>query len=249
MTTDMKACTKCGESKPLDDFHKSNSIKSGYGGVCKVCDRAKGKAYYEANKERVLARSAKNKAKDPEKTAATNAAWHQANKARRQADAAAWRKANPEKSRAYTKAWEDRNPGSSLERNRRRQRTVRGRLENVIRAGMFRGITRSTKAGRKSFDILGYTADDVRARMELLFQPGMSWDNYGKDGWEIDHIIPLAAHNYETPDDIDFKHAWALTNLQPLWGKENRSKGDRITEPFQPSLLLEANDNSLRKAA
>jgi hypothetical protein len=71
----------------------------------------------------------------------------------------------------------------------------------------------------------------------------MSWENYGE--WQIDHIIPLAAFNYETPFDMDFQRAWSLSNLQPLWALENMSKGDKLSKPFQPSLALSiaANDN------
>ena len=35
---------------------------------------------------------------------------------------------------------------------------------------------------------------------------------------------------------IDFKRAWALSNLQPLEAKINIVKGARITRPFQPAL-------------
>jgi 5-methylcytosine-specific restriction endonuclease McrA len=64
----------------------------------------------------------------------------------------------------------------------------------------------------------------------------MSFDNYGE--WHVDHKIPLSAHNYETPDDEDFKRAWALKNLQPMWGPENISKGAKLDKEFQPSLAL-----------
>ncbi|OKP79784.1 hypothetical protein BTE77_06750 [Ensifer adhaerens] len=62
--------------------------------------------------------------------------------------------------------------------------------------------------------------------LEAQFTDGMTWDNYGE--WHVDHIIPLAAHNYETTDDIDFKRAWAMSNLQPLWAIDNHRKRDRI---------------------
>lgn len=55
----------------------------------------------------------------------------------------------------------------------------------------------------------------------------MSWENYGRDGWHIDHRVPLAAFKFNTPDDPDFKVAWALTNLQPMWATDNFSKGAR----------------------
>ena len=74
--------------------------------------------------------------------------------------------------------------------------------------------------------------------LEQHFTAGMTWENYGKQGWEVDHIIPRSAFNYETPDDIDFKRCWSLNNLQPLWGQENWSKGGRFEGEFQPSLAI-----------
>jgi hypothetical protein len=35
----MKQCGKCGETKPIKDFHKSGRNKSGYRGLCKSCEK------------------------------------------------------------------------------------------------------------------------------------------------------------------------------------------------------------------
>ena len=66
----------------------------------------------------------------------------------------------------------------------------------------------------------------------------MTWENRGKGGWEIDHKIPITAFNFERPEDLDFKWCWVLKNLQPLKGKENTRKSNRIEGFFQPSLVL-----------
>lgn len=87
--------------------------------------------------------------------------------------------------------------------------------------------------------LLGYTVDDLMRRLEKLFKPGMTWENYGE--WHLDHIIPLAAFNYTSVGDIDFKRAWALTNLQPLWAVENSKKGAKLEKPFQPSFAFAVN--------
>lgn len=109
----------------------------------------------------------------------------------------------------------------------KRRATPQGKLENTIRAGIHVEITRGSKRGRKTFDLLGYTAENLKAHIERQFQPGMSWDNYSLHGWHIDHIKPVSAFNYSTPDDPDFRACWALTNLRPLWAKDNLSKGAR----------------------
>jgi hypothetical protein len=65
----------------------------------------------------------------------------------------------------------------------------------------------------------------------------MNRENYGLF-WEVDHKIPVAAFNFQTPEDPDFKKCWSLKNLQPLGKSENRRKQDRVDKPFQPSLTI-----------
>ncbi len=67
---------------------------------------------------------------------------------------------------------------------------------------------------------------DLIAHLESLFQPSMTWENYGK--WHIDHKRPIASFNFTSYEDPEFKECWALNNLQPMWAKENMSKGNKI---------------------
>lgn len=64
----------------------------------------------------------------------------------------------------------------------------------------------------------------------------MSWDNYGK--WHIDHKTPKSVFNFTQAEHRDFKRCWALKNLQPMWAEDNHSKGAKLTNHFQPSLLF-----------
>ena len=50
----------------------------------------------------------------------------------------------------------------------------------------------------------------------------MSWDNYGK--WHLDHITPISLGKTEE-EVIVLNH---YTNYQPLWEKDNLSKGNRL---------------------
>lgn len=85
---------------------------------------------------------------------------------------------------------------------------------------------------------IGYSIEALKRHLEKQFLPGMTWENYGK--WHIDHIIPKAAFNIESVNDIDFKRCWALKNLRPLWAHDNCSKRDTLEKPFQPSLTIAA---------
>lgn len=88
----------------------------------------------------------------------------------------------------------------------------------------------SDKAGHSWEDLVDYTLEELKAHIENLFQPGMSWDNYGKYGWHIDHKTPVSSFNIGSYDCEDFKKCWSLENLQPLWAKDNLRKGNKLLE-------------------
>lgn len=75
----------------------------------------------------------------------------------------------------------------------------------------------------KTFEILGYNSSDLVLHLESRFKDGMSWDNYGRGGWHIDHIKPLAS--FDINEENWIQEAFSLDNLQPLFESENCSKG------------------------
>lgn len=93
---------------------------------------------------------------------------------------------------------------------------IRANLKNALKK-------RNIKKAGKTFDMLGYSPNDLFVHIEKQFLKGMSWENIGK--WHIDHIIPLnTAKNEE--DLIRLNH---FTNLRPLWARDNLSKGKKRT--------------------
>ena len=110
--------------------------------------------------------------------------------------------------------------------SRRCLRTSRrsGPQDNInarMRAGIHKSLSKG-KGGRSWTELVGYSAADLKLHLELQFENGMSWDNMGE--WHIDHRIPLSAFHFETAESAEFKAAWAITNLQPLWARENIQK-------------------------
>ena len=81
-----------------------------------------------------------------------------------------------------------------------------------------------------TFDILGYTPEQLKQRLEMNFMPDMNWSNHGIL-WHIDHRKPLCKFNFVLPDGTpnyeQIRLANSLANLQPLHVTENLSKGGR----------------------
>lgn len=100
---------------------------------------------------------------------------------------------------------------------------------------------KGSKNGRSWEKLVGYTLNDLIRHLEKQFMPGMTWENRGRGGWHIDHIVPVSAFNFNSIEDVDFKKCWALKNLRPLWETENLRKGNKINKPFQPSLAMAVN--------
>ena len=99
------------------------------------------------------------------------------------------------------------------------------RLTARIRGGIRQSlIYKGARKTNTTFSTLDYTKYELMEHIESQFTDGMSWDNMGD--WHIDHIRPVSSFSYTSTDCEDFKKCWALNNLQPLWAKDNMSKGD-----------------------
>ncbi|WP_457659577.1 hypothetical protein [Sinorhizobium medicae] len=135
------------------------------------------------------------------------------------------RQRNLSKARQYGREYYATNREKILTAANDNMSTPRGKIDNAISCGVSRGIRKGSKNGRRSFALVGYTLEELMAHLEAQFEPWMTWENYGFYGWHIDHIKPLASFTYETPDDPEFKKAWALSNLRPLGAVKNWRKG------------------------
>lgn len=76
----------------------------------------------------------------------------------------------------------------------------------------------------KSSKLFGCTTSQLIKYIESKFKPGMSWDNYGYNGWHVDHIKPCA--KFDLSKKSEQRKCFNYKNLQPLWKHENMSKSD-----------------------
>lgn len=138
-----------------------------------------------------------------------------------------YRETHREKRREYNRQWRQQNRDYWRGYQNERLRTdMNYRLHNYISRAIRKAIR---KDHQSTFDILGYSMDDLRQHLESLFQPGMSWQNYGTH-WHIDHVVPKSWFKLDAEtglDEYELKWCWSLRNLQPMWMEENLKKKDR----------------------
>ncbi len=109
---------------------------------------------------------------------------------------------------------------NSIKRIERRKKDPVFALKENVRAVTRNAFKRKRwNKGTQTHDLLGCDWIELKAWIESLFANGMSWDNMGE--WHIDHKIPLASAS--TVEEL--RELCRFTNLQPLWARDNLSKG------------------------
>jgi hypothetical protein len=246
----LKTCSKCGETKSINEFSVRKDTKSGYRAACKECLEKYRRNYYSVNAERIKTNQRKWNATHKElkkissrkwhienldKARANGKKWALANPDKIKAMGKRWRENNPEKANEISKRWKEKHPEKAKEINRKGSLKIwnskNGRLNGIMSSAIRRSL-KGAKARNHWENIVGYSLNDLKCHLEHKFKPDMSWDNQGKV-WEIDHIIPLKYFNFKSSKQIAFKEAWALSNLQPLYKLENRRKSAKLTKPLQ----------------
>ena len=109
----------------------------------------------------------------------------------------------------------------------KRARLPSYRLECRLKSGIANCIRRGTKKSR-TYEIIGCNLEELFCHLEQNFKEGMTRNNYGQDGWVLDHIRPRNSFT-DLEDDSQLKACWNWRNLQPLWWKDNRYKSDDYT--------------------
>jgi hypothetical protein len=66
---DLKACSKCGELKPLQDYYKAAGTRDGHRGECIHCAKVIRRQWYEANHAKAVDAAKRWQARNPQKHA------------------------------------------------------------------------------------------------------------------------------------------------------------------------------------
>lgn len=211
-----KICKVCQIELPATtEFFFKGTSKYGVRTVCKKCSALNNKKVYEnlsedqkqICKKKALDRFYKNR----EHNLSKQREWHYKNREKRTQQLREYSYKNRENRNKYLKKKKEQDP----------QFRIRKNIRDRMRAAM-NGRSKS----KHTMELLGCSIEELKLHLEKQFTDGMNWDNYGKRGWHIDHILPCASFNLIDPEQQ--KICFHYTNLQPLWAKDNYSKKDKI---------------------
>ena len=232
----MKICSRCHQEKPLTDFHKRSDRPTGAQAHCKECQKNRKRVYLNTE-------TGAKKAREDSKN------YYYNNKELALENNKTWRNENKENRKEYSHVYEttrrERDHDTELGYKRkylykRYRSDVKFRLDRLVRTQVNRVIKKGI--GVRTRSIVPFTYDELITHLRSTLPKGYLWGNYvsGLTDLQIDHIIPVAAFNFDSYQDIDFKRCWSLKNLRLIPKAENISKKDKIEYPFQPCLAISA---------
>jgi len=218
-------CIGCQQWLPLDHFHKHKPSSTGRAWRCKECHKKtllggltpsqrsqKWASEHPEHFKRIAKASRDRIIHDPKRLKARRAHvmdYYYRSKATVVASHRKWRFNNP---------W--------------------AMVADSLRAKVRYTVNSFTKGSKTFKSLTGLDGNQFRAHLESKWLPGMSWANFGRDGWTIGHIKSVASFKDVLLTVEGQQACFHYSNLQPEWQHANGSKHTKETlTPAQISLL------------
>jgi len=231
---EMIICHKCGCEKPLSDYYFRKDSQT-YRKTCRACRNAArnrallAPARLEATRENDKLKQQRRRKLKGEVINAQRREAYEENRGKILDRNKTWRREN------WDAVVKQRNESGYTRRSQNKwyhergkfnlqfviSERLRGRLRRALRNGRNPNASKTTSV----LKLIGCSVEQLIIHLEAQFQEGMSWDNYGD--WHIDHIRPCNSFDLEDPREQEA--CFHFTNLQPLWGRDNILKGDKLT--------------------
>ena len=215
---------------------KTNSTPNGWRDITdpklrkKMRDKAYSKDWYKANKDIVLKKQKKYADDNKDKIKIYKKNWSLKNKDKIKLKKSQYYIENKDVISKRIKIYVENNKDIVRCRKNKYERRktkddIQFRISKNLRRRLRNALNNKIKSGSAVKD-LGCSIESFKAYLESKFQQGMTWYNYGYDGWHIDHIKPLSS--FDLTDRKQFLEACHYTNLQPLWAQDNLIKSNNL---------------------
>lgn len=203
-----KKCIQCNKKRLIKFFNKRKTSKDGFRNSCKSCEAAQCKKYYLTNKSAIENWKKQNQIKIQQYQKEYYPKYIEKNK---------------EKIKQYKKEYQIRNRKKITKKiNDRYHSDINYRIKHNLRTRFNLALKNNSKQS-SIITLLGCSILELKEYLEEKFKPGMTWTNYGE--WHIDHIKPCC--DFRLSDKNQQEICFHYTNLQPLWAKDNLSKGGK----------------------
>jgi len=205
-----RQCKKCGNVKLLDQYRIQKSNRDGYSLVCRTCNNKASKKLENEKKKyaSIVFQQERLNGLNRKQFSSKDAYTEYKNDIRKKAV------------EEFTKKRERKDVKKTMQW--RRATSLRTQLRSLIR---------NLNPSKRIIDIVGCDHMSLKQHIESKFKQNMNWDNYGKHGWHIDHILPCRSFDLTLESEI--RKCFHFSNLQPLWASENWSKGFSIVPPLK----------------
>jgi hypothetical protein len=117
---------------------------------------------------------------------------------------------------------------------------IRCSLGNSLRSQIVR---QNAAKSDHTMALTGCSIEFLKKYIEDQFTKGMTWNNYGRKGWNIDHIKPCAAFDLTKPEEQ--RACFHYTNLRPLWESDNIKKSSHYNGKFYRIKDLTSSGNNV----
>ena len=133
-----------------------------------------------------------------------------------------WKERKRDHVRAYKREYE----------RRTRRDDYRARLISLVRSRVASALkvvrdSGRVPASRGAWRLVGCTTADLVIHLGSQFSEGMSWANFGRGGWHVDHIYPVG--KADLTDEAQLLAAFNWQNCRPVWEAENFQKNAKVT--------------------
>lgn len=235
-----------------DFFNIDNRSPDGLNGLCKKCrkiyyerrrsiESKRYKIYYSLNKSKFISRTRKYREQEGnrERDRQTAKLYREKNKEKIKEINRQYMMKNRRKIKASQKKYREKNAALLVIKKRqyyinnkakinayhrhRLKTNVNYRMTANLRSRLWSALrSQNVKKTNRTMYLVGCSMEFLKGHLESNFTSGMSWDNYGRNGWSIDHIIPCAA--FDLLNIKEQKKCFNYKNLRPMWEKDNFRK-------------------------
>lgn len=175
--------------------------------------RQRNRKYYLTHREQIINKTTAYHKNHPEQTALSLIRHRRKNK----------EALNAKRREAYARLTQEEKNARNAKKQWRYANNLNFRVTCILR-GRFNQALRDRLAHKwdTTFNLLGCSLEFFIQHIESKWLFDMSWANYGKEGWHIDHVKPCAA--FDLDDPLEQAKCFHWTNMQPLWARDNLSK-------------------------